>query len=50
MIAFDRRYARGPWRMLPVPAHLAHRKAGVSFQLAWAGAEAVAPAEEPSSG
>lgn len=38
MDAFDRRYARGPWRMFPVPALLADRKAGLRFQLGWSAA------------
>lgn len=37
MNAFDRTYARGPWRILPVPAHLADDRAGLTFQLSWAG-------------
>jgi ribose/xylose/arabinose/galactoside ABC-type transport system permease subunit len=41
MTAFDRSYARGPWRVLPVPAHLSDRRAAVVFQLGWAGALAV---------
>jgi ribose/xylose/arabinose/galactoside ABC-type transport system permease subunit len=41
MPAFDRRLARGPWRALPVPVNLADRRAGLAFQLAWAGALAV---------
>ncbi len=41
MNAFDRAYARGPWRLLPVPAFLADRRAGLRFQLAWAGALAL---------
>ncbi len=35
MNAFDRAYAHGPWRALPAPAHLADRRAGVTFQLGW---------------
>ncbi|HYD40201.1 MAG TPA: hypothetical protein VEB43_05185 [Anaeromyxobacter sp.] len=35
MNVFDRTYAHGPWRALPVPAHLADRRAGVTFQLGW---------------
>ncbi len=35
MNVFDRTYAHGPWRALPVPAHLADRRAGLTFQLGW---------------
>lgn len=38
MNVFDRTYALGPWRALPVPAHLSDRRAGLTFQLAWTGA------------
>jgi ribose/xylose/arabinose/galactoside ABC-type transport system permease subunit len=37
MNAFDRAWARGPWRSVPVPAFLADRRAALRFQLAWAG-------------